>query len=98
MLSPVLALALGCLAASGALASPSKRDTGTKAVVAHHVVGFTFTYTPEDWALDINQAHAAGIDGFALNVGADPWEPDQVAAAYVLPRVAAAYLPLTPSV
>lgn len=64
-------------------AAPSKRDAGTKNVFAHFIVGFTDTYTTADWTEDITQAHAAGIDGFALNVGSNDWQPAQVAAAYV---------------
>lgn len=61
-----------------------KRDGGAapqKLVVAHHMVGNTYPYTPQDWAADINAAHNAGIDGFALNIGTDEWQPGQVAAA-----------------
>lgn len=61
-----------------------KRDTSTpKVVVAHHMVGNTYPYTPADWAQDIEAAHAAGIDAFALNIGTDDWQPGQVASAYV---------------
>ena len=68
---------------------PVKRDDppppnpNPKLVVAHHMVGNTYPYTPQDWADDIQDAHDAGIDGFALNIGTDEWQPKQVAAAYV---------------
>lgn len=52
-----------------------------KTVVAHHMVGNTAPYTQNDWLSDINQAHAAGIDAFALNIGTDDWQPKQVASA-----------------
>ena len=52
-----------------------------KYVVAHHMVGNTYPYTLSDWADDIAQAHAAGIDGFALNMGSDEWQPARVADA-----------------
>ena len=73
-------LSLG-LAAICAHAAPTRRDVGMKNVFAHFIVGFTVDYTTDDWTEDITQAHAAGIDGFALNVGIDNWQPAQVAAA-----------------
>ncbi|PSR74813.1 hypothetical protein PHLCEN_2v9527 [Hermanssonia centrifuga] len=60
----------------------SKRDGSQKFVVAHHMVGNTYPYTQDDWTSDIQAAHAAGIDGFALNIGSDDWQPTQVASAY----------------
>ncbi|KAF8158163.1 glycosyl hydrolase family 71-domain-containing protein [Crassisporium funariophilum] len=39
-------------------------------------------YKLQDWAEDITLAHAAGIDGFALNMGRDEWQPARVADAY----------------
>jgi glucan endo-1,3-alpha-glucosidase len=49
------------------------------------MVGNTFPFTQADWAKDIALAHSVGIDGFALNIGTDPWQPGHVADAYVLP-------------
>jgi glucan endo-1,3-alpha-glucosidase len=64
---------------------PPADDSGSqKYVVAHHIIGNTFPYTIQDWADDIALAHASGIDGFALNMGSDDWEPARVADAYVL--------------
>ncbi|KIP05382.1 glycoside hydrolase family 71 protein [Phlebiopsis gigantea 11061_1 CR5-6] len=61
----------------------AKKDAGNpKYVVAHHMVGNTYPYTVNDWLSDINQAHAAGIDAFALNIGSDSWQPTQVGNAY----------------
>ncbi|KAI0917175.1 hypothetical protein AcV5_007718 [Taiwanofungus camphoratus] len=63
--------------------SIAKRDNGSaKLVVAHMMVGNTYPYTVDNWASDIALAHASGIDGFALNVGSDSWQPDRVADAY----------------
>lgn len=60
----------------------AKKDSGPpKVVVAHHMVGNTYPYTVDDWLSDINQAHAAGIDAFALNIGSDSWQPTQVGNA-----------------
>lgn len=36
----------------------------------HPQVGLTFNQTTEQWTKDIAAAHAASIDGFALNIGA----------------------------
>ncbi|TFK40779.1 glycoside hydrolase family 71 protein [Crucibulum laeve] len=63
-------------------APPVDNDGSRKYVVAHHMVGNTFPYTLQDWSDDITMAHAAGIDGFALNVGVDEWQPARVADAY----------------
>lgn len=46
------------------------------------MVGNTYSYTQATWADDISQAAAAGIDGFALNMGGDSWQPARVANAY----------------
>ena len=50
-------------------------------MIAHHMVGNTFPYKLDDWTEDITLAHASGIDGFALNIGSDSWEPARVADA-----------------
>lgn len=91
-----LAIAIALVASSFADAMPTfrspfhhrrshKRDSAPKLVVAHHMVGNTYPYTQNDWASDIQAAHNAGIDGFALNIGTDDWQPTQVASAYVAP-------------
>jgi len=68
--------------ASTAMSSkPLTRRDSTKYVVAHFMVGNTCPYTQQDWLSDILLAHQSGIDGFALNVGRDPWQPQQVANA-----------------
>lgn len=66
---------------------PSQTSAGPtgprKYVFAHHMVGNTFPYKPQDWSDDIALAHASGIDGFALNTGRDEWESARIADAYV---------------
>ncbi|WWC66431.1 uncharacterized protein I206_100333 [Kwoniella pini CBS 10737] len=51
-------------------------------VWAHHMVGNTYPYTQSNWASDIAAAQAAGIDGFALNMGSDSWQVDRISDAY----------------
>ncbi|KAF7440239.1 hypothetical protein PC9H_000583 [Pleurotus ostreatus] len=51
-----------------------KRD-GTKYVFMHHIVG-------TDWADDIRQIQAKGIDAIALNIGSSDWQRGQIASAY----------------
>lgn len=51
-------------------------------IYAHHMVGNTYPYGKADWAKDIAAAKAAGIDGFALNMGSDWWQTARVADAY----------------
>ncbi|EMD39964.1 glycoside hydrolase family 71 protein [Gelatoporia subvermispora B] len=58
-----------------------KRDN-PKFVFAHHMVGNTYPYTVDNWASDIALAQSSGIDGFALNVGSDVWQPARVQDAY----------------
>ncbi|KAI1357445.1 glycoside hydrolase family 71 protein [Xylaria arbuscula] len=54
-----------------------------KLVFAHYIVGLTDGQTRDEWQLDISQAKASGIDGFALNIGsADTWNDEQLALAY----------------
>ena len=60
---------------------PLSRRDSTKYVVAHFMVGNTYPYTQQNWLSDILLAHQSGIDGFALNVGSDSWQPQQVANA-----------------
>lgn len=71
--------------ATGSIPQPSQLPAATngsqKYVIAHHMVGNTFPYTLDDWTEDITLAHASGIDGFALNIGSESWEPARVADA-----------------
>ncbi|KAI0044393.1 glycoside hydrolase family 71 protein [Auriscalpium vulgare] len=68
--------------ASSEAPPPPSTDGNPKYVVAHHMVGNTFPYTIDNWASDIALANANGIDGFALNIGSDSWQPARVADAY----------------
>lgn len=52
-------------------------------VFAHYIVGITSGQTRDEWQLDISQAKASGIDGFALNIGAsDDYNDAQLHLAY----------------
>ncbi|KAG8751070.1 hypothetical protein FRC11_009759 [Ceratobasidium sp. 423] len=51
-------------------------------VFAHVIVGNTYNYTPNQWALDITLAASKAIDAFTMNVGRDDWQPTQVLDAY----------------
>jgi hypothetical protein len=68
---------------SSSVGTSNNSSSAQKYVVAHHMVGNTFPYTVADWLNDITLAHSFGIDGFALNVGSDSWQPQRVADAYV---------------
>ncbi|WWC86171.1 uncharacterized protein L201_001044 [Kwoniella dendrophila CBS 6074] len=57
-------------------------STESHYVWAHHMVGNTYPYTQSNWANDISLAQAAGIDGFALNMGSDSWQVDRISDAY----------------
>ncbi|KZS88511.1 hypothetical protein SISNIDRAFT_490103 [Sistotremastrum niveocremeum HHB9708] len=67
---------------SSSTSSAAPTATNTKYVFAHHMVGNTYPYTVANWKADIQQAYASGIDGFALNMGVDSWQPARVADAY----------------
>ncbi|KAG6837624.1 hypothetical protein H0H93_006145 [Arthromyces matolae] len=67
---------------SRAFGRKAKRDAAPKYVVAHHMIGNTYPYTTQDWTDDIALASASGIDGFALNMGSDAWQPDRVSDAF----------------
>ncbi|KAJ7644154.1 glycoside hydrolase [Roridomyces roridus] len=82
-LSTVLLLALSTRAAViPSRRSLNQRQASPKLVVAHHIVGNTFTYTPQDWTDDMNLASASGIDGFALNIGPDDFQVTQTQNAF----------------
>ncbi|KAF5317903.1 hypothetical protein D9758_017798 [Tetrapyrgos nigripes] len=62
--------------------SKESMTSATLPSTAHHIVGNTFPYTIQDWSDDISLASEHNIDGFALNIGTDPWQPDRVADAH----------------
>lgn len=72
--------------ASASAVSPSNGNapssSSSHAVWAHHMVGNTYPYSQSDWSRDISAAQAAGIDGFALNIGVESWQLDRVHDAY----------------
>ena len=78
-ISPTSSSATGSIPQPSQL--PAAANESQKYVIAHHMVGNTFPYTLDDWTEDITLAHASGIDGFALNIGSDSWEPARVADA-----------------
>lgn len=53
----------------------------TKKVFAHYMIGFAYPSDEDFFNGQIKRARAVGIDGFALNVGIDYWQPDRVAKA-----------------
>jgi glucan endo-1,3-alpha-glucosidase len=46
------------------------------------MVGNSYPYTHDDWVGDIEAAQSYGLDGFALNLGSDDWQPARIADAY----------------
>ncbi|KAL1413173.1 hypothetical protein Q8F55_000923 [Vanrija albida] len=53
-----------------------------KLVFAHFMVGITYKYQAADWERDIRAAQSYGIDAFALNIGVDTLNHDQLTKAY----------------
>ncbi|KAJ6462283.1 glycoside hydrolase family 71 protein [Mycena vitilis] len=85
-----LPLVLASLAIS-ALATalpPAARSTevveraGTKYVFAHFVLGVVASYVQSDWEADMMLAKAIGIDAFALDIGKDSYNDQQLGFAY----------------
>ncbi|KAK8865867.1 hypothetical protein IAR55_001015 [Kwoniella newhampshirensis] len=72
--------AAGTTATAAATTVPQSSDRHE--VWAHHMVGNTYPYGASDWANDMSAASAAGIDGFALNMGSDYWQTARIADAY----------------
>ncbi|KAH7923313.1 glycoside hydrolase family 71 protein [Leucogyrophana mollusca] len=66
----------------GLLPDDTAPTPSEKIAVAHFIVGNTYGYTQSDWAGDIALAQSKGLDGFALNVGVDEWQPARVADAF----------------
>ncbi|KAI0534315.1 glycoside hydrolase [Xylaria digitata] len=61
----------------------AKLAVADRQVFAHYIVGLTSGQTRDEWQLDISQAKASGIDGFALNIGAqDNYNDAQLHLAY----------------
>ncbi|KAK3294952.1 glycoside hydrolase family 71 protein [Chaetomium fimeti] len=61
---------------------PVVPDSGRR-VFAHYMVGLACDHPPECWVHDVAAAKAAGIDGFALNIGpSDHWTSIQLDHAY----------------
>ncbi|KAI0648087.1 glycosyl hydrolase family 71-domain-containing protein [Trametes meyenii] len=78
---------LGAIATFAALAAGypitwKRQDAGVpKLVVAHHIVGLTSSFTLDTWKNDVALASSKGIDGFALNIGADDFTFTQLGLA-----------------
>lgn len=61
--------------------SPSSSSNSPRKVFAHYMVGFSYNSDQTFFDTQIKKAQAAGIDGFALNVGNNDWQPDRVSKA-----------------
>ncbi|KAG5643313.1 hypothetical protein DXG03_001197 [Asterophora parasitica] len=59
-----------------------EKRAGQKYVFMHHIVGSEYPYTQNDWADDLRQIAAKGIDATVLNMGSDAWERQQIGRAY----------------
>ncbi|KAI0430520.1 glycoside hydrolase family 71 protein [Xylaria sp. FL1042] len=61
----------------------AKLAAADREVFAHYIVGLTSGQTRDEWQQDISEAKGSGIDGFALNVGAqDTYNDAQLQLAY----------------
>ena len=76
-----LAAAAVLLARSVTASAIMSRQSTGRQVFAHYMVGLTSGQSQDQWQRDISEAKSAGIDGFALNMGTDDWQPERVADA-----------------
>ncbi|CED85570.1 Glycoside hydrolase, family 71 [Phaffia rhodozyma] len=53
----------------------------SKQVVAHFMLGNTYSYTDEIWVEQIELAVKTGLDGLSLNLGPEEWQFDQALRA-----------------
>jgi glucan endo-1,3-alpha-glucosidase len=61
---------------------PVAEARDTRQVFAHFMIGNTFGQGYDWFVQEINLAKSMGIDGFALNVGYEEWQPARVATMY----------------
>ncbi|KAJ6458972.1 glycoside hydrolase family 71 protein [Mycena sanguinolenta] len=67
---------------------PSIRSTevvqrdGQKYVFAHFILGIVSSYAQSDWEADMTLAQSIGIDAFALDIGKDSFNDQQLGFAY----------------
>ncbi|KAJ3508394.1 hypothetical protein NLJ89_g5780 [Agrocybe chaxingu] len=70
-------------APSLAFGLPRELRNASKALSSYIVAGWnTFPFQENDWKDAIALALSKGIDGFALDIGRDGWQPGRVADAY----------------
>lgn len=75
---------LGIGSNANPLPDTTAESVAAKKVIAHHMVGNTYPYTIQTWVSDVQMAKEAGIDGFALNLGAggNSWQRSRVGDAF----------------
>ncbi|KAG1742365.1 glycoside hydrolase family 71 protein [Suillus paluster] len=81
-MTPISSVSATATTTSQVPTGTSSPTASSKYVIAHFMVGNAYPYTVDNWLADVFLAHSSGIDGFALNVGVDDWQPSQVANAY----------------
>ncbi|OHF01937.1 mutanase [Colletotrichum orchidophilum] len=60
-----------------------RQDSGEKLVFCHFMIGIVGARSsPSEYDADMQNAKAAGIDAFALNIGVDPYSDAQLDLAY----------------
>ncbi|KAF6812301.1 alpha-glucanase [Colletotrichum musicola] len=83
MAAGMLASAVGLTLPPSAERSLSSRNGGGNLVFCHFMMGIVGTRTSSsEYDEDMRRAQAAGIDAFALNIGADQYTDAQLALAY----------------
>ncbi|KAF8152842.1 glycoside hydrolase family 71 protein [Mycena galopus ATCC 62051] len=59
-----------------------QRASGEQYFFAHFVLGIVASYEQSDWEADMTLAQAIGIDAFALDIGTDSYNDQQLGFAY----------------
>lgn len=79
---PLTADIIGDSSKSSTTTNPLSSSNSPKKVFAHYMVGFSYSSDQTFFDSQIKRAKYAGIDGFALNVGIDDWQPARVSKAF----------------
>ncbi|KAJ6515281.1 glycoside hydrolase family 71 protein [Mycena sanguinolenta] len=85
MLKSFAVLASVALSVLGIAVPPSSElveRTSEKYVFAHFILGIVQTYTQSHWEADMILAKSIGIDAFALDIGKDAYNEEQLGYAY----------------
>ncbi|KAJ7866176.1 glycoside hydrolase family 71 protein [Mycena leptocephala] len=82
VLASLVLSALGTPLPSPVRSTELVERAGQKYVFAHFILGVVQTYVQSDWEADMTLAKSIGIDAFALDIGKDSYNQQQLGFAY----------------